>query len=118
MTELNDLVNDLNAPFLENANSINSRGQIAGKTTVQGTPIADAFLASPSPGEVNSGRNTRAAPRQTSKGQKVRLSEDIRKVLRQRLGLQYHIPGLGAPPRDWLLQIAHSHSLSWWSGFE
>jgi len=43
MTELNNLVHDRNAPFLENANSINSRGQIAGKTTVQGTSIADAF---------------------------------------------------------------------------
>jgi len=97
MTELNSLVNDPNAPFLENANSINSRGQIAGKTTVQGTPIADAFLATPSPGEVNSGRNTRAAPRQTSERQKVILSEDIRKMLRQRLGPRYHIRSLGAP---------------------
>jgi len=100
MTELNDLVNDPNAPFLENANSINSRGQIAGKTTVQGTPIADAFLATPSPGEVNSRRNTPAAQRQTSERQKVILSEAIRKMLRQRLGPRYHIPGLGASPRD------------------
>jgi probable HAF family extracellular repeat protein len=97
MTELNSLVNDPNAPFLETANSINSRGQIAGKTTVQGTPIADAFLATPSPGEFNSGRNTPAAQRQTSERQKVILSEDIRKMLRQRLGPRYHIRSLGAP---------------------
>jgi len=93
MTELNSLVNDPNAPFLENANSINARGQIAGKTTVQGTPIAHAFLATPSPGEVNSGRNTPAARRQTSERRKVILSEDIRNMLRQRLGPRYHIPG-------------------------
>jgi probable HAF family extracellular repeat protein len=47
IADLNGLVHDTNAPYLENANSINSRGQIAGKTTVQGTPIADAFLAIP-----------------------------------------------------------------------
>ena len=52
MTELNSLVHDPNAPFLENGDSINSLGQIAGKTTVQGTEIADAFLATPSHGEV------------------------------------------------------------------
>ena len=47
MLDLNSLVHSPDAPFLENGNSINSRGQIAGKTTVQGTPIAEAFLATP-----------------------------------------------------------------------
>ncbi|HEX4920702.1 MAG TPA: hypothetical protein VFV92_08175, partial [Candidatus Bathyarchaeia archaeon] len=48
MTDLNTLVHTPNAPFLEEAFSINSRGQIAGRTTVQGTPLADAYLATPS----------------------------------------------------------------------
>ena len=59
MTELNTLVRSTNAPFLENGNRINSRGQIAGKTTVQGTDIADAFLATPEPGR-SRGRECRA----------------------------------------------------------
>jgi probable HAF family extracellular repeat protein len=64
MTELNDVVAAPNAPFLENANSINSRAQIAGKTTAQGTPIADAFLAIPTPDGVTT--NPPATQRRTS----------------------------------------------------
>ena len=90
MTELNTLVHDPNAPFLENANSINSRGQIAGKTTVQGTPIADAFLATPSHGEV-----THETAASVAAGERQRVaSPEIRRMLRQRLGPRYHIPGL------------------------
>jgi len=47
MTDLNTLVRH-NTPFLENGNSINSRGQIAGTTGGEGAP----FLATPSHGEV------------------------------------------------------------------
>src|SRR5215469_4133952 len=49
MTDLNALVHNPNAPFLENASSINSRGQIAG-----GDDLGDAYLATPSPGEAMS----------------------------------------------------------------
>jgi probable HAF family extracellular repeat protein len=106
MTELNTLVHNPNAPFLENGNSINSRGQIAGKTTVQGTPLADAYLATPSPGEANRQHNDdnrvseNAAPtvtNTTSPKPRVVSPEDLRRVLRQRLGFQYRIPGLGIP---------------------
>lgn len=92
MTELNTLVRSSNAPFLENGNSINSRGQIAGKTTVQGTPLADAYLATPSPDEPNEIAGATAA------GERPRTlqSEQLRKTLRQRLGSRYHIPGLEA----------------------
>jgi probable HAF family extracellular repeat protein len=97
MTELNSLVNDPNAPFLENANSINSRGQIAGKTTVQGTPLADAYLATPSPGEVLGENAAPAATTKTSPRPRVVSPEDVRRVLRQRLGFHYRIPGFGIP---------------------
>jgi probable HAF family extracellular repeat protein len=86
MTELNSLVHDPNAPFLENGNGINSRGQIAGKTTVQGTPIADAFLATPSHGEAASETANPARHGQTSQRLRVVLPQTVRKLLQQRPG--------------------------------
>ena len=106
MTELNTLVRSPNAPFLEEAFGINSHGQIAGRTTVQGTPLADAYLATPSPGEANRQHNDdnrvseNAAPtvtNTTNPTARVVSPEDLRRVLRQRLGFQYRIPGLGIP---------------------
>jgi len=97
MTELNALVHDPNAPFLEEGNSINSRGQIAGKTTVQGTPLADAYLATPSPGEAISENAVPAVATKSSPRSTVVSLEDVRRALRQRLGSRYHIPGLEAP---------------------
>jgi len=97
MTELNGLVHNPNAPFLENGNSINSRGQIAGKTTVQGTPLADAYLATPSPGEAMSENAVPAVATKTSPRSRVVSPEDVRRALRQRLGSRYHIPGFEAP---------------------
>ena len=103
MTELNNLVHDPKAPFLENGNSINSRGQIAGKTTVQGTQIADAFLAIPcddEQGDVETCKDradgTAAFSRDTSQ-REPGIPENLGKMLEQRLGRRYHIPGLGAP---------------------
>jgi len=93
MTELNDLVHNPNAPFLENGNSINSLGQIAGKTTVQGTPIADAFLATPNHcediHEIGAGERPRGMP-----------PEKVRRMLRQRLGSRYQIPFHRSKPRN------------------
>ena len=97
MSELNTLVPDPNAPFLEEGNSINSRGQIAGKTTVQGTPLADAYLATPSPGEAMSENAVPALATKTSPRSRVVSREDVRRALRQRLGSRYHIPSFGAP---------------------
>ena len=97
MTELNSLVHNPNAPFLENGNSINSRGQIAGKTTVQGTPLADAYLATPSPGEGMSENAVPAVTTKTSPRSKVVSPEDVRRLLRQRLSSRYHFPGFGTP---------------------
>jgi len=100
MTVLNNLVHDRNAPSLENANSINSRGQIAGKTTVQGTPIADAYLATPSHGEPDSETAPADPTAATSQRPRVVLPENVRRMLRQRLSSRYHIPGIVASPRE------------------
>ena len=101
MTELNSLVHDPNAPFLETGNGINSRGQIAGKTTVQGTGIADAYLANPCHAEKESceQQDQGKSAERGEKGEKVKATprENVRKLLQQRLGSRYHIPGLGAP---------------------
>jgi probable HAF family extracellular repeat protein len=112
MLDLNSLVHSPDAPFLENGNSINSRGQIAGKTTVQGTPIAEAFLATPcdherayeietcerapesTPSKVSGSSVPARLPLVTPPG---RLTPEILAALRARLGHRYHIPGFGAP---------------------
>jgi probable HAF family extracellular repeat protein len=96
MTELNNLVHDPNAPFLENANNINSLGQIAGKTTVQGTEIADAFLATPTHGEPVSESATSNQAVATSQEPRVILRENVHKMLQQRLGSRSHNPRLEA----------------------
>jgi len=103
MTELNGLVHDPNAPFLEQAFSINSRGQIAGSTTVQGTPQSSAYLATPrdkdrdTDGEAMSENAVPTITTKTSPKSKVVSPEDVRRALRQRLGSRYHIPDFGAP---------------------
>jgi probable HAF family extracellular repeat protein len=104
LTDLNSLVHDPTAPYLENGNSINLRGQIAGKTTVQGTPIADAYLATPCNDDHSDKEGCEEQARGESAergeiGEKVKVTppENVRKLLQQRLGSRYHLPGVGAP---------------------
>ena len=107
MTELNTLVRSPNAPFLEEGFGINSHGQIAGRTTVQGTPLADAYLATPNrrdrdrdrdrDGETMSENAVPTIATETSPRSRAVLPEDVRRALRQRLGSRYHIPGFGGP---------------------
>ena len=112
MLDLNRLVHNPGAPFLENGNSINSRGQIAGKTTVQGTPIAEAFLATPrdharahkiedsegvSEGTASKASGSSVPARGPSGTPPGRLTPEMLAALRARLGHRYHIPGFGAP---------------------
>jgi probable HAF family extracellular repeat protein len=92
MTELNGLVHNPNAPFLEAANSINSRGQIAGATDL---PIA--YLATPSPGEAMNENALPAVASKPSPRSRVVSTESVRRALRQRLGSRYHIPEFGVP---------------------
>jgi len=112
MLDLNSLVHSPNAPFLENGNSINSRGQIAGKTTVQGTPIAEAFLATPCHQEAaqkidgceDPSEDTAAEARRSSVSvthpagaPQGRLTPEMLVALRARLARRYHISGFGEP---------------------
>jgi probable HAF family extracellular repeat protein len=112
MLDLNRLVHSPDAPFLENGNSINSRGQIAGKTTVQGTPIAEAFLATPcghegahniqscegaSEGTASKALGSSVAARRPAGTPPDRFTPEMVAALRARLGHRYHIRGFGAP---------------------
>jgi len=93
MTDLNALVS-ASSPFLGGAFGINDRGQITGIT-------ADfhAFLATPCDEERanNGGCNDGAEGKSTATQQRnVVLPENVRKMLRQRLG-RYPKPSLEAP---------------------
>jgi probable HAF family extracellular repeat protein len=94
MTDLNTLIPADSPLFLiEASGTINSRGQIAGFALQKSTGEMHAFLATPSKGEADSESATPAARDQTSESPKLILPENVRKLLRQRLGLRYHIPG-------------------------
>jgi hypothetical protein len=97
MTDLNTLIPSSSPLFLIEGFSINSRGQIAGFALQTSTGEVHAFLATPSNGFAASENATLAARGATSKGPKVVLPENVRKMLRQRLGSRFHIPGLRAP---------------------
>jgi len=72
--------------FLLDAISINSRGQIAGFTLQTSTDEVHAYLATPSHGNGTGESATLATRGATSKSRKVVLPENVRKMLRQRLG--------------------------------
>jgi len=97
MTDLNTLVRNPNAPFLEIGNSINSRGQIAGMTSEPVTNLPAAFLATPSHGEGIGEIASPAVTQRTNPRPRVVLPDDIRRILRQRMGFRFAIPALGAP---------------------
>jgi len=97
MTDLNTLVRGTNAPFLETGNSINSRGRIAGTTSEPVTNLPAAFLATPSHGEGVGENASPAVTQGTTPRPRVVLPEDIRRMLRQRMGFRFAIPALGMP---------------------
>jgi probable HAF family extracellular repeat protein len=92
MTDLNTLIPADSRLFILEALGINDRGQIAGYAFNTTTGEVHGYLATPVPGS-----NARG---ETSKRAKVVLPEKVRKMLRQRMAQRYHIPGLGASPRD------------------
>jgi hypothetical protein len=74
---------------------------------VQGTGIADAYLAIPcdddhAEKESCEQQDQGKSAERGEKGEKVKATprENVRKLLQQRLGSRYHIPGLGASSRD------------------
>jgi probable HAF family extracellular repeat protein len=91
MTDLNTLIPADSPLFLFDGGAINSRGEIVGAGFKKSTGDFRAFLAIPSNGEAISA--TAAAPGETSQRPKFVLPENVRKMLRQRLALRYHIPG-------------------------
>jgi probable HAF family extracellular repeat protein len=95
MMSLNDLIPAGSPWFLFEADTINSRGEIVGGAFNTNTFEVHGFLATPSNGEPVSETAT-AAGGEMSQRPKVALSENVRKMLRQRLTQRYHIRGLGA----------------------
>ena len=98
MTDLNTLIPADSPLFLLAAKgTINSRGQIAGFGLEKSTGEVHAFLATPTNGEVASESAALAARAGTSRGSKVALSENVRKMLREQ---RYPYRGFGVwPPK-------------------
>jgi probable HAF family extracellular repeat protein len=103
MMELNNLIPPGSPLSLFEPTSINARGEIVGAALDTNTFEVRAFLATPC-GEdhgdsecEDEGEGTAVARGETSQRPNVVLPENVRKMLRQRLGSRYHIPGLGAP---------------------
>jgi len=92
MIDLNTLTPADSPLFLIEALNINSRGQIVGYAFQLSTGEVHAFLATPSTGEFASESATLS---ETSRGPKVVLPENVRKMLEKQLGHRHHIPGLG-----------------------
>jgi probable HAF family extracellular repeat protein len=86
MTDLNTLIpaGSPLIPFI--AADINSRGQIVGSAFQLSTGDTHAFLATPSHGEADNEGATPAAQGETAERPKVTLPENVRTLLRQRLG--------------------------------
>jgi probable HAF family extracellular repeat protein len=94
MTDLNTLIPDSSPLYLLFADAINSSGEIAGFGAVKSTCMGDpklcethAFLAIPNNGAADRQSAEPAAQDMTSKSGQFALSEDVRKVLRERLPL-------------------------------
>jgi probable HAF family extracellular repeat protein len=100
MTDLNTLIPADSPLFLiEATGTINSRGDIAGFALQTSTGEVHAFLATPTNGEVASESAAHAARGQISKGSKVVLSENVRKMFREHLTRRYPYRGFGVWPR-------------------
>jgi probable HAF family extracellular repeat protein len=100
MTDLNTLIPADSPLFLLIAEVINSRGEIAGSGVQTSTGEVHGFLATPIHSEAGSESAAPAAQGESGQNSKVALPENVRKMLRQRLGSRYHIPGIVASPRD------------------
>jgi probable HAF family extracellular repeat protein len=99
MADLNTLVPANSTLDFPDPVDINSRGQIVGLGAVKSTGELHAFLLTPSKGEVAGKSAADAAQGSTSERRTVVLPENVRRVLRQRLGSRYRIPGLLPPSR-------------------
>ncbi len=94
MTDLNTLIPADSPLFLLEAIGNNDRGEIVSFGVQPATGEIHAYKATPSQGAESA---TPAAPGSTSERPKHTLPENVRKLLRQRLGRWHHLPMLGAP---------------------
>jgi probable HAF family extracellular repeat protein len=107
MTDLNTFIPPNSSLQLVIAANINDRGEIVGVGTPPGVQDfhfgGRLFLLSPCDGNhdhsecEDEGEGTGVVRGETNQRPNVVLPEDVRRLLRQRLGSRYHMPGLGAP---------------------
>jgi probable HAF family extracellular repeat protein len=95
MADLNLLLPADSSLHTLEAGGITSGGGIVGLAIQKTTGELHAFLAMPSHGEVAGESATSATAGESSQRPRVVLTERFRKMLQQRLGSRYHIPGLG-----------------------
>ena len=107
MTDLNTLVKPGSTPLqLFFGNDINSRGEIAAYAFNPTNGEFRAAVAIPCDEEhgdsecEDEAKGTAVGRGETTQRPNVVLPENVRKLLRQRLGSRYHIPGIVASPRD------------------
>ena len=99
MTDLSTLVPANSTLDFPDPVDINSRGQIVGLGFVQSTGELHAFLLTPSNGEAADESAASALSGNISERPKVFLPENVRRLIRQRPGSRYHIPGLQQPSK-------------------
>jgi probable HAF family extracellular repeat protein len=99
MTDLNILAPADSSLHMLEAPGINSRGEIVGWAIQNATGYLHAFLATPCDEENADDERCKATTGRGDPSQrpKIVIPENIRKMLEQRLGRRYHIPGLGTP---------------------
>jgi hypothetical protein len=100
MTDLNAVVPADSSLYMWDPSTINSVGEIVGLALDKNSgACCHGFLAIPDNSAVAESVST-AAQGSTSERPTVVLPENVRRVLRQRLGSRYHIPGLGTSKQD------------------
>jgi probable HAF family extracellular repeat protein len=104
MMDLNALVQPDSTLDLPDPSDINSRGEIVGLGVQKSSGELHAFLLTPNGGEIADERATSAEQGRTSERRPVVLPENVRRVLRQRLGSRYRISGPAIRPSTDQLQ--------------
>jgi probable HAF family extracellular repeat protein len=99
MTDLIALVPPDSTLDFPDPSDINSRGEIVGLGVQKSTGELHAFLLAPNSDEVAGQSAKPAAQGQTSENPKVTLPDNVRELIRQRMGSRYHIPGRLPPSR-------------------
>jgi probable HAF family extracellular repeat protein len=100
MTDLNDVVPADSSLYMFDPSTINSVGEIVGLAIDKNSgACCHGFLAIPDNSAVAESA-TATLQGQLTPRPNIVLPENVRRALQQWLGKRYHIPGLGASPRD------------------